>query len=99
MLLVLWPMPLYGSGYIFSKKFFTGWVAVGITWIFCSFAAVGLYPAWESRHTLLRVVRLLVTGQTSRPDVEGESSRQNLSESGSGDATPVAKTGFVSKVG
>ncbi|KJX97148.1 hypothetical protein TI39_contig545g00002 [Zymoseptoria brevis] len=28
-LLVLWPMPLYGSGYIFSKRFFTGWVAVG----------------------------------------------------------------------
>lgn len=28
-LLVLWPMPMYGSGYIFSKKFFTGWVSVG----------------------------------------------------------------------
>jgi Na+/proline symporter len=25
-LLILWPMPMYGSGYIFSKKFFTGWV-------------------------------------------------------------------------
>jgi Na+/proline symporter len=24
-LLVLWPMPMYGSGYVFSKKFFTGW--------------------------------------------------------------------------
>lgn len=23
-LLILWPMPLYGTGYIFSKKFFTG---------------------------------------------------------------------------
>lgn len=23
-LLVLWPMPLYGTGYVFSKKFFTG---------------------------------------------------------------------------
>lgn len=23
-LLVLWPMPLYGTGYIFSRKFFTG---------------------------------------------------------------------------
>ena len=23
-LLVLWPMPMYGSNYIFSKKFFTG---------------------------------------------------------------------------
>ncbi|KAI6370802.1 hypothetical protein MCOR25_004091 [Pyricularia grisea] len=24
--LVLWPMPMYGTGYIFSKPFFTGWV-------------------------------------------------------------------------
>lgn len=23
-ILILWPMPLYGTGYIFSKKFFTG---------------------------------------------------------------------------
>ena len=23
-MLILWPMPLYGIGYIFSKKFFTG---------------------------------------------------------------------------
>lgn len=35
-LLILWPMPMYGSGYIFSKKFFTGWVAVGIIWLFFS---------------------------------------------------------------
>ena len=35
-LLVLWPMPMYGSGYIFSVKFFTGWVVVGIMWIFFS---------------------------------------------------------------
>lgn len=35
-LLVLWPMPMYGAGYIFSVKFFTGWVVVGIMWIFFS---------------------------------------------------------------
>lgn len=35
-LLVLWPFPMYGSGYIFSKKFFTGWVTVGIMWLFFS---------------------------------------------------------------
>jgi hypothetical protein len=35
-LLVLWPFPLYGTGYIFSKKFFTGWVSVGIIWMFFS---------------------------------------------------------------
>jgi hypothetical protein len=35
-LLVLWPMPMYGTGYIFSLKFFSGWVVVGIIWIFVS---------------------------------------------------------------
>lgn len=35
-LLILWPFPLYGSGYIFSKPFFTGWVSVGIIWLFFS---------------------------------------------------------------
>lgn len=35
-LLVLWPFPLYGTSYIFSEKFFTGWVSVGIIWLFFS---------------------------------------------------------------
>src|SRR5438046_2074361 len=43
-LLVLWPMPLYGTGYVFSKKFFTGWVVVGILWLFFSLFCVGLFP-------------------------------------------------------
>lgn len=56
-LLVLWPMPMYGSSYVFSKKFFTGWVVVGILWIFCSTFCVGLYPLFEGRHSLMRVAR------------------------------------------
>jgi hypothetical protein len=35
-LLVLWCMPMYGTGYIFSKPFFTGWVCIGIIWLFFS---------------------------------------------------------------
>ncbi|KXT05849.1 hypothetical protein AC578_1030 [Pseudocercospora eumusae] len=65
-LLVLWPMPLYGSGYIFSKKFFTGWVVVGILWLFCSSFCVGLYPLWEGRKTSMRTIKLIfkdITGQ------------------------------------
>ncbi|KAK4626216.1 putative urea active transporter 1 [Fulvia fulva] len=64
--LVLWPMPMYGSGYIFSKKFFTGWVSVGILWLFCSSFCVGLYPLWEGRGTSLRTTKAIyrdVTGQ------------------------------------
>lgn len=37
--LVLWPMPMYGSGYIFSANFFTGWIVVGMIWIFLSLFA------------------------------------------------------------
>jgi hypothetical protein len=51
-LLILWPMPMYGSGYVFSQKFFTGWVVVGILWLFCSIFMVGLYPLFEGRHSL-----------------------------------------------
>lgn len=53
--LVLWPMPMYGSGYVFSKPFFTGWVTVGIIWIFGSSGAVGIFPLWEGRHSIVRV--------------------------------------------
>jgi hypothetical protein len=51
-LLILWPMPMYGTGYVFSEKFFTGWVVVGIMWLFFSIFCVGLYPLFEGRHSL-----------------------------------------------
>lgn len=56
-LLVLWPMPMYGSSYVFSKPFFTGWVTVGIIWLCGSSVAVGIYPLWEGRHSLVRVAK------------------------------------------
>ncbi|POS74266.1 urea active transporter [Diaporthe helianthi] len=58
--LVLWPMPMYGSGYVFSKQFFTGWVTVGIIWIFGSSGAVGIFPLWEGRHSIVRVIKGMV---------------------------------------
>ncbi|MCJ1412970.1 hypothetical protein MMC19_007071 [Ptychographa xylographoides] len=51
-LLILWPMPMYGSGYVFSKPFFTGWVVVGILWLFFSAGCVGIYPLWEGRASM-----------------------------------------------
>lgn len=65
-LLVLWPMPLYGSGYIFSRKFFTGWVVVGIIWLVGSLCCVGIFPVWEGRETLshtLKSIYLDITGK------------------------------------
>ena len=91
-LLILWPMPMYGSGYIFSKKFFTGmssgtkpclhlkltkdmtgWVSVGILWLFFSTACVGIFPLWQGRKTMAHTVKSMfldVTGKR-KPVLQG----------------------------
>lgn len=56
-LFILWPLPMYFSKYVFSKQFFTGWVVVSIIWVFISTIAVGIYPIYESRYTLLSIMR------------------------------------------
>ncbi|KHC83242.1 solute:sodium symporter (SSS) family transporter [Candida albicans SC5314] len=66
-LVVLFPMPLYGTKYIFSKKFFTGWVVVFIIWLFYSAFQVIIFPIWESRTDLYHTFRGIywdLTGQT-----------------------------------
>ncbi|TPX12163.1 uncharacterized protein E0L32_007049 [Thyridium curvatum] len=94
--LVLWPMPMFGSGYIFSKPFFTGWVSVGIIWIFCSLFAVGLFPVFEGRRTLVRTVKFVwldITKGTGRHHarttmIQGEG-RSHVATPG--DVTPQEK--------
>jgi hypothetical protein len=74
--LLLWPMPMYGSGYIFSPKFFTGWVSVGFLWLFCSGFGVVIFPVFEGRRTIVRTVKGIfgdITGKrkkTPAPVVE-----------------------------
>ncbi|OCL08720.1 Na+/solute symporter [Glonium stellatum] len=89
-LLVLWPMPMYGSAYVFSKKFFTGWVVVGILWMFCSAFCVGLYPLWEGRKTsshTLKSIFLDITGKRKPNVTHGRPAVLDAS----GEATPTEK--------
>ncbi|KAH6623985.1 Sodium:solute symporter family-domain-containing protein [Chaetomium sp. MPI-SDFR-AT-0129] len=90
--LILWPMPMYGSGYIFSKPFFTGWVTIGIIWIFCSFIGVGLFPLFESRATLARTAKnifLDVTGKSHPKTIHAQAVE---GQKMSGDVTPTEKS-------
>ncbi|KAK4234926.1 Sodium:solute symporter family-domain-containing protein [Achaetomium macrosporum] len=99
--LVLWPMPMYGSGYIFSKPFFTGWVTVGIIWIFCSFIGVGLFPVFESRATLGRTVRniyLDLTGRSHPRTIHAQVAAGSKAPT-PGHATPTEKEGGKEVVG
>ncbi|CZR59441.1 probable DUR3-Urea permease [Phialocephala subalpina] len=65
-LLILWPFPMFGSRYIFSEKFFTGWVVVGIIWIFVALACVGIYPLWEGRKSMGHVFKAIYLDVTGR---------------------------------
>jgi hypothetical protein len=99
--LVLWPFPMYGSSYVFSKPFFTGWVTVGIIWIFCSLGAVGLFPVFEGRKTLMRTSRAIfmdVTGRKAASTIRAEHTAQLEEEiaqekekTASGNVTPPTK--------
>lgn len=85
---------MYGSGYIFSKKFFTGWVTVGILWIFCSFGAVGLFPVFEGRKSLFRTFKFIYLDLTGKWHPKSIQAEEVAGEKGTpGDVTPPEKLG------
>lgn len=60
-LFIIWPFSLFGTGYIFSKRFFEGWVVVSFIWAIFAFIAVGFYPIWEGRKVIAIVFKGLYT--------------------------------------
>lgn len=98
--LVIWPMPMYGTGYIFSKKFFTGWVVVGIIWIFCSFFGVGLFPIFEGRKSLARTFKFLIKDITGKSHPKTLHAQDAAAEDDktAGDATPPEKAGVKEQI-
>ncbi|KAL4951598.1 Sodium:solute symporter family-domain-containing protein [Aspergillus filifer] len=95
--LLLWPIPMYGSKYVFSREFFTGWIVVGIIWLFGTAFGVVLFPLWEGRHSMVRTVRLMyldATGKSWRSAaqqaaLEGRAASEGDGKSGA--ATPTEK--------
>nr|UJH94507.1 Dur3 [Starmerella bombicola] len=68
-ILIIWPMPMYGTGYIFSKEFFTGWIVVAIIWLFLSMFAVEILPLWQGRYAIAHTIRGIywdITGQSRK---------------------------------
>ncbi|OJJ47805.1 hypothetical protein ASPZODRAFT_141375 [Penicilliopsis zonata CBS 506.65] len=89
-LLILWPIPMYGSSYVFSKKFFTGWVVVGMLWLFGTAFGVVVFPLYEGRHSIVRVVRMMaLDAMGKKPALQGHKAPRE--EGQSGIATPTEK--------
>ena len=51
---------------MFSERFFTGWVSVGIAWLFFSSICVGVYPIWEGRSSIAHTSRCIWRDITGR---------------------------------
>ncbi|KAJ3572021.1 hypothetical protein NP233_g3366 [Leucocoprinus birnbaumii] len=59
-LILLIPLPLFGSAHVYDVKDLTAWVSVGIAWTFCSSFAVVIYPLYESRAALGQITKGIV---------------------------------------
>ncbi|KAJ5712911.1 uncharacterized protein N7483_010092 [Penicillium malachiteum] len=90
-MLILWPIPMYGSSYVFSKKFFTGWIVVGIIWLFCTLFGVVVFPLYEGRESIVRVVKMMAyDAMGTRPAVYRGRKADEMQASGV--ATPAEKS-------
>ncbi|RIA94085.1 Sodium:solute symporter family-domain-containing protein [Glomus cerebriforme] len=55
-LIIIWPLPMYGTRYVFSKPFFTFWVAISMIWAICATISCTIYPIAESRRSIGGVI-------------------------------------------
>ena len=52
---VIWPLPLYFSGYVFDIGFYGMWVGIAIVWVsIAAFCIIGI-PIWEARGGFAKV--------------------------------------------
>lgn len=86
--IILWPMPLFGTGYVFGREFFTGWVVVGIIWLFCSSGVVVFLPLWQSRRTIAHTVKSVWADVTGKGGKRGKPEVMQ-GQPVSGDVTPA----------
>ncbi|KAK6462902.1 Sodium:solute symporter family-domain-containing protein [Scheffersomyces coipomensis] len=64
--LVVFPLPLYGSKYVFSKTFFRGWIVVMFIWGFIGAFIVILLPLWEVRTTVITLYKIDYDGPETK---------------------------------
>ncbi|KAJ5253496.1 hypothetical protein N7505_012159 [Penicillium chrysogenum] len=81
---VIWPLPMYGSGYIFGKKFYIAWVVVAIVWLWLSTLVAIFYPIFDGGVAQIRDVyrglrhHKIVEGTGSSKDGKGGSSSPSV---------------------
>lgn len=68
--LIIIPFPMYGAGYIMSRKFFIGWTVLVFIWSWVAALLIWFMPVWQSREPLIRVVKGVFGGKSQMPVTE-----------------------------
>lgn len=55
--IILVPFTLFGTGYVFNRAFFKGWVVMSFLWVWCSMIICVIWPIVESRGALWDIGR------------------------------------------
>jgi len=65
-------------------SFVTGWVVVGIMWLFFSSFCVGLFPLWQGRKTMAHTVKSIIMDISGKkhPVTHGRASVAGTEEDG-----------------
>jgi hypothetical protein len=82
---------MYGSSYVFTKSFFTGWVIFGVAWMMISFIIVGIYPLVHGYETISAVFKNIysdLTRKSRRNNEVRDSQPTNNEQTGSFTTTP-----------
>jgi len=77
-MILIWPLPMYFSRYVFSKPFFTFWVAISMIWAICAAVSCIIYPIYESRRSIGGVLSGIMKDLTGQKITHAE---KNINES------------------
>ncbi|KAL5365249.1 Sodium:solute symporter family-domain-containing protein [Aspergillus floccosus] len=76
---VLWPLPMYGSNYVFGKRFFIAWVVVSIIWLWGTMLIAIFYPLADGGiHQIKQVLHALREEGRGTTKETGVSANQSL---------------------
>lgn len=93
--LIIIPFPLYGTGYVMSRKFFTGWTVVVFIWSWCAALFIWCVPIWQSREPFGRVIKGIfgdISGKRRTVGTAGSAVEIETPSNGSGDEMGLQST-------
>lgn len=64
---VIWPFPMFGTSYVFSKGFFKFWLAITFLWAFAASLTIVFMPLIQGRQTIILFFKTMVLGKKLQP--------------------------------